>query len=79
MKTKVGKWGNSLAVRIPKVISDDLCISDGTDLEISSREECLILKPVHENYSLKALLSEITNENIHSEIDTGGSVGREEW
>lgn len=79
MKTTVGKWGNSLAVRIPKIISDDLCIGEGSDLEVFAREECLILKPVNKKYRLKALLSEITDENIHKEIDTGGSVGREEW
>ncbi len=79
MKTTVRKWGNSLAVRIPKGISDDLCIKEGTDLEVFSREECLILKHVNNEYSLKALLSLITDENIHEEVDTGGSKGREEW
>ena len=78
MKTTVRKWGNSLAIRIPKAISEELSINEKTELEMSARDGLLILKPKH-RYILKDMLSEITDENLHMEIDTGSRTGVEEW
>ena len=78
MKTTVGKWGNSLAVRIPKAISEELSIDETTELEMSARDGLLILEPKH-RYRLKDMLSEITKDNLHGEIDSGTRTGVEEW
>lgn len=78
MKTTVRKWGNSLAVRIPKAISEELSIVEETELEMSARDGLLILEPKH-RYTLKDMLSEIEDENLHGEIDTGTRTGSEEW
>ncbi|MBD3370025.1 AbrB/MazE/SpoVT family DNA-binding domain-containing protein [Candidatus Fermentibacteria bacterium] len=79
MKTTVKKWGNSLALRIPKAISEDLNIEYNTEVEVMVKDGCLILRPRKANYSLEAMLAKITAENIHEEIDTGDRQGREEW
>ena len=78
MKATVRKWGNSLAVRIPKAISEELCIEDKTEMEMVTREGLLILEPKH-RYQLKEMLDGITDENLHGEIDTGRRTGVEEW
>ncbi|OPL17738.1 MAG: hypothetical protein AVO35_08725 [Candidatus Aegiribacteria sp. MLS_C] len=78
MKTTVRKWGNSLAVRIPKAISEELSIDETTVLEMVTRDGMLILEPKH-RYRLKDMLNEITDENLHGEIDTGTRTGVEEW
>ena len=78
MKTTVRKWGNSLAVRIPKAISDKLSIDEKTEMEMVARDGLLILEPKH-RYILKDMLKGITDENIHGEIDTGTGAGAEEW
>ena len=78
MKTTVRKWGNSLAVRIPKAISEELSIDEKTEMEMIARDGMLILEPRH-RYRLKDMLNEITDENLHGEIDTGTRTGIEEW
>jgi len=79
MKTTVKKWGNSLALRIPKAISEDLDIEYNTEVDVQVKDGCLILRPRKAKYSLEALLAKVTPDNIHEEIDIGERQGREEW
>jgi len=79
MKSTVKKWGNSLALRIPKAISEDLDIEYNTEVDVLVKDGCLILRPRKAEYSLEALLAKVTPNNIHEEIDTGERQGREEW
>ncbi|RKZ06265.1 AbrB/MazE/SpoVT family DNA-binding domain-containing protein [Candidatus Fermentibacteria bacterium] len=78
MKTVVKKWGNSLAIRIPKVISKELSIQYDTEVEMIAKNGSLILTP-RPSYLLKDLLAQVNQENLHEEIDTGDRTGREEW
>ena len=77
MEVKISKWGNSMALRLPKSIVNDLNISEGTILNVISKENKLVAEPVKKKYSLKELLNNINDSNIHSETDTGMSVGNE--
>jgi antitoxin MazE len=77
MLTKTMKWGNSLAVRIPKVIAMECGIGENSSVEISLRDKQIIIMPVKKEYSLKELLAGVTKDNIHSEFDTGRPVGKE--
>lgn len=77
MQTKVQKWGNSLAVRIPKTFADDLRLSNGGTIEIKKVSGSLTISPVKKRkLTLKDMLSGITQENLHSETDFG-QVGKE--
>jgi antitoxin MazE len=77
MVVAVKKWGNSLAVRIPKDIAKSLSIEDNTNLEIKVIDNQMVLKPKKDNY-LEELVSKIDNSNLHNEIETN-RVGNEEW
>ena len=80
MKTKVQKWGNSLAVRIPRPFAEETGLENGSSIELSLEEGRLILTPLSEtSYTLKKLLQGITPENVHGELDSGPPVGREVW
>lgn len=79
MKTTVQKWGNSLAIRIPRNISKDTMVSEGSNIDMMVENGNIILSPSPKEYSLKELLKGITNENIHSEVSTGKQVGGEIW
>ncbi|MBI1918162.1 MAG: AbrB/MazE/SpoVT family DNA-binding domain-containing protein [Planctomycetes bacterium] len=79
MNTQVGKWGNSLAVRIPGPYAKDLDLKEGMDLEVSLVEGGLLLRPRRTSYTLEELLARITPENLHGETDWGPPVGRESW
>jgi len=79
MLTKVQKWGNSLGVRIPKPFIEETQISDGNSVDINFDGENIIIKPVRKSYRLTDLLKDINSKNIHKEILTGKSVGKEIW
>lgn len=76
MFANVSKWGNSLGVRIPRSIAEQLGISEGVPVELIVEDDHLL---IHKVYRLESLLAQITPENIHSEIDAGSSVGGEMW
>ena len=77
MTVSVKKWGNSLAVRIPKDIAKSLSIENNTDLEIAIVNNQMVLKPKRSSY-LEELVSKIDSSNLHTEIETT-RVGNEEW
>jgi antitoxin MazE len=79
MSTQVGKWGNSLAVRIPGTYAKELHLEEGTELEVTRVDGGLLLRPRKRQYKLDELLRQITPENIHGETDWGPAVGREAW
>jgi antitoxin MazE len=71
MKTRVQKWGNSLAVRIPKSFADEMGIGNNAPVEMRLEEGALIVKPdLEQAWNLDALLAGVTDENLHSEGET---------
>jgi len=80
MRLQVRKWGNSLALRIPKPFAEEARVKQGTVVDLSVAEGRLIAAPVHRRrYSLSRLLAGVTKGNLHGEVDFGQSVGREVW
>lgn len=79
MRTKVQKWGNSLAIRIPKVFADQLGMEHDREVDLVLHNERLIVKVAAERYSLHDLLDRVCEGNLPSEISTGKPVGREVW
>jgi antitoxin MazE len=74
MKTSVQKWGNSLAVRIPKSFARDLDLENSSPVEIALEEGALVVRPDREHdWTLDTLLAGITDENIHAEWEAEGS------
>jgi antitoxin MazE len=69
------KWGNSLGIRIPKEAADKIGIEQGSELElcITENEKVITVKPKKskKKYTLEELISQITPENRHKEIDFG--------
>ena len=80
MLTKVQKWGNSLAVRIPKAFAIDAHLEHDSLVEISLVDGQIVVKPLSNGgWTLDNLLAAITSNNIHRETDTGAAVGNEVW
>ena len=82
MKTKVQKWGNSLALRIPKSFAEETRLEPDTEVNLSLVEGKLVVTPTarrKRKYSLEQLVKGITEENTHPETDTGEPVGNEVW
>jgi len=80
MLTKVQKWGNSLALRIPKTFAHDAQLENDSMVEMSLVDGQIIIKPVTEpRWTLEELLAGVTKDNRHAETDTGAAVGNEVW
>jgi antitoxin MazE len=77
--TKLQKWGNSLAVRIPRGFAEQLMIQQGSEVDLSLDGDRLVIKPRRRELSLSELLAQVTDENIHAEVATGEPTGREVW
>ena len=80
MTLRVRKWGNSLALRIPKTIAELSSIKQDSEVEIRIVDNKIVIEPTHKKKTvLKDLLARITPDNLHDEIDTGSPRGRETW
>jgi len=79
MLTKVQKWGNSLGLRIPKSFAEEAAVREGSPVDISVQNGRLIICPVQPKYELSELLAEVSEENLHGEVETGVPQGRESW
>ena len=76
---KVSMWDNSLGVRLPEAIAQEVGLKEGTIVYISTEGNKIILSPTKPKYSLDELLKEATPEMQHDELDWGESVGVENW
>ena len=80
MKTRVQKWGNSLALRIPKSFAAEVGLHENGAVELSLEEGALVVHPIASKpLTLAELLRGVTDENLPGEWDTGPAVGKEAW
>jgi len=80
MNARIQKWGNSLALRIPKTVAQDADLGHGSVVDLTVREGKVIVAPApRAKYRLDELLKGVSKKNIHPGIETGPAVGREIW
>jgi len=80
MNARIQKWGNSLALRIPKAVAIEVGLADRTPVELMLQEGRLVVAPrARRGVRLDQLLAGITSENLHREVDTGPAIGDESW
>ena len=80
MRTRVQRWGNSLALRIPKPFATEVGLEPDTPVEVSLEDGKLVVIPVVETeLTLERLLAQVTEDNLHREVDSGPAMGNEIW
>ena len=78
MKATIQKWGNSLALRLPKALAQEAKIREGSKVELVGTPDGVLVKSRRKpRYRLSDLLARVTPENVHPETDWGASAGRE--
>jgi antitoxin MazE len=78
MKARIVKWGNSLAIRIPKPVIEQAKLKEGDSLEIEAAGGGSVeLRRTNRIPSLAQLVAQITPENRYGEISTGRETGKE--
>ena len=80
MQTKIQKWGNSLALRIPKSFALNVNIKQNELVDLSIEKGKIVIMPIaQKEYSLEELLEGVSENNLHSEFNTGAPTGKEIW
>ena len=80
MKTLVQRWGNSLALRIPKAFAEEISVREGDEVEMSVAKGRLVVAPrLAREYQLIELVAGIRSSNMHAEIATDKPRGKEVW
>jgi antitoxin MazE len=79
MQTRIQKWGNSLALRIPRAFAAETHLEQDTLVEITLQDGRIVVAPVAASFTLEQLLAQVTPENVHTEQEIGVSVGNEAW
>ena len=79
IKTRIQKWGNSLALRIPKSFAAEAHLKQDSQVEVSLVDGRIVVFPVETALTLEYLLAGITDQNIHRELDSGPATGTEAW
>lgn len=76
-KSHIAKWGDSLAVRIPKPIAEQWGVREGSAIEMNARGDRVVMRK--RGYRLADMLAEIHADNLHAEQDAGPTQGAEAW
>lgn len=79
MKAKIARWGNSLALRLPKTLIAELGLGEDSIVEFAVVDGQLVVRPTAHVPTLEELVAGITPENRHQEIDWGPAQGTEFW
>lgn len=79
MKTKIQKWGNSLGVRLPKSIAEQKSLREGLGVSVILKNNQIVLEPETEELTLAFLLTKISPDNLHAEIEWSEVRGNEVW
>ena len=77
MTATIQKWGNSLALRIPRAVAKQIHVQEGDPVTLRVSAAGLTVKPAPKRLSLDALLAQVTPENLHPATEWGADVGRE--
>jgi len=82
MNARIQKWGNSLALRIPKAAAEDAGLVEGSEVDLRAVKGGLVVRPLRikkKTYTLASLLKGVRKDNLHKEVDWGPPMGREVW
>ncbi len=79
MRVKIQKWGNSLALRIPRAFAFQSEIRENKFVELKLEGKKIFIEPVEDKPNLEEMIGKINKQNIHKETDFGNSLGAERW
>lgn len=79
MIAKIQKWGNSLALRLPSAVAQQIHVHEGASVKLELEDGTLRIKSARPQYRLSDLLRKVKPANLHGETDWGTPKGREIW
>lgn len=79
MSTIVQKWGDSLAVRLPAPMLEQVGLSEGAEVDVRVEGRALVIKQARLVRRIEEVLAGVPPEGFGPEEDWGPPVGREVW
>jgi len=82
MNTTIQKWGNSLAVRLPKEVVRERALFEGSEVTVRSDKGCIIITPTlkkTKSPDLAELVRSVSKANTHTEVSWDAPQGKEVW
>jgi len=80
MRIRIQKWGNSLALRIPKPFAEEIGLARESAVDVALSDGKMVITPLSDpKPTLEQLLAKITDDNLHGEVNTGHALGNELW
>lgn len=79
MQISIAKWGNSLAIRIPRYLLEGTSLKEGSAVSIEVQDGTLVIKPTKKKFKLSDLLANHKPQHNHDETDWGAKQGAEDW
>lgn len=80
MVTKIQKWGNSLALRIPTALAEEAGLEQGKPVDVRYvNGELRIRKRRRKRYNREEMLASVPDDFDEGEWDIGPPVGHEIW
>ena len=79
MKSRVRKWGNSLAIRIPLILAEQSQLKKGAAVKIRVEDKKIIIQLIKKNMKLPELLAKINESNLSEKIEVMEFAGKEEY
>ena len=79
MQVNIAKWGNSLALRLPRNVAQQTRLTEGATVSIEARDGQIVLTPVRKRFKLSELLAGMPERNAAVEVDWGKQEGDEHW
>jgi antitoxin MazE len=77
MQIQVAKWGNSLALRLPKQLAARVGITEGTRVDVTTEDSRIVVRVDRPVYRLEELLRGLKPGDLQAAFDWGDDVGRE--
>lgn len=80
MQSRVVRWGNSLAIRIPRSVASEAHLEEDVRVEVRVEDNAMVVRRADDTrVEIAGLLRKVTKSNLHGEVSTGRRKGREAW
>jgi antitoxin MazE len=79
MRAQVSKWGNSLAIRLPKAAAESLSVKEGQAVDLTIEGDTVIIRSGRPRYSIEELVAQMRPGKEPESFDdvNAAPVGRE--
>jgi antitoxin MazE len=77
MLVRLSRWGNALAMRLPKSLAQQIGVVAGQTVSVTAEGDRLIIRAAPARWTLEDMVVGMTPKAMREAFDWGGDQGRE--